>query len=565
MNNKNITLKIIEIIFILISVLVQNMLSYKDLGIYIFLILLILLYKNNKNKKYSLINKVFSVLFSCFITFGNTNAIENFEKYNIHMSIYFILSFIGLYFLFNNIFIVISSLFSSYSLYNDKYKNISKRKFILINTIVGFILYLPFLLMFFPGIFSDDTYSQLSQILHIIPYGNHHPIMHTFIIKIFYSIGYIISNKVTIGILFYTLFQMLFVSFTFSNIMYFAYSKGLKKIYLLVLFIFYYLLPFNGLYSVALYKDVLFGCVLLLFVLFLYNNINNDLKTIQKLELLLLTILVCLLRTNGLLVILLLIIFLLIIYKKLSKDKIIILFLGFIISVSFNFVSTNMFNVQKVDFVESLSIPLQNIAYTVSHDGNISKEEFEYLNKIIDTKEISMIYDNDFSDPIKNLVRRTGSKYLEDNKALFIKNWFSIGLKNKLSYLKSYSYQTNGYWFHNKHINHVYDRIIDDNYDINHKILLPKFLEKILNLMILANRALLHFIFSNALCFYLILLCLKRLIERKENIIYILPLVFLWCTLLIATPVGYEFRYFYGIFISFPFILISTFDEKHVK
>ena len=123
--------------------------------------------------------------------------------------------------------------------------------------------------------------------------------------------------------LFYTIFQMLFVSFTFSNVLYILYKNNIKKIYLIILFIFYYLVPYNALYSITAYKDVLFSCVTLLFILFLYDNKNNELTTFKKIELIVLSMLVCLLRTNGILAIILLLIIL--ILKKYKEFTIYIL------------------------------------------------------------------------------------------------------------------------------------------------------------------------------------------------------------------------------------------------
>ena len=553
---------IFQIITIILTLLLGNIISYLNISMYLTLLLLILLYSNNKNYKNDKITSIFSCIFSLFFTFGNIKGIQNYETYNLPVIIYYIVSFIGYYYLIKNILLLIYEKTKNINIESNKKKEISKEKFILITTIIGFILYIPYLLNYFPGITSFDTYSQLDQILGNNPYSNHHPIMHTLIIKVFFDIGYTIFKSKSIGMLFFTIFQMLFVSFTFSNVLYTCYKNKVNKIILIILFIFYYLIPYNCIYSITAYKDVLFSSIVLLFILFLYNNKDNGLTIMKKLELIILTIFVCLLRTNGIIAIILLIMIMLIKYLKKYKNYIICISIGFLLSFMFKFTIVNILNVMEVESVEAFSIPLQNISYVIKNNGNITEKEYKELNKIMDTQRVKEVYDEDFSDPIKNLTRERGSNYLNENKISFIKLWFSIGIKNIDMYIKSYANQTSGYWYHNYGINTF---ATFDNYDklgIVHKNYNISIITKILNILMYMNRAVQHCLWSNALSIYIIIYSLYYLIKKNEYRIYIYPVIFIWLTLLIATPVGYEFRYQYSIFISFPFILTSLFIKR---
>ena len=446
------------------------------------------------------------------------------------------------------------------------YKNsISKNKFILILTIIGIILYLPYLLSFYPGIFCYDASVQFDQVLGISPYNNAHPILHTLIIKFFYSIGYSIFKSRNIGILFFTIFQMIFVSFTFANVIYICYKNKINKVFIGLLFIFYYLVPYNALYSITLYKDVLFSCCLLLIVLFLYDHDDNY-SIIDKIKFIILSVLVFLLRTNGIIVIILFTITLFILNKKNLKNVIKLLFISIFISMSFRFYIVKILNIQDVDFIgSSLSIPLQNISYVVSNDGNISKEEYKKLNMYIDVSQIKTLYDKDFSDPIVNLMNSKSDNKFKDDKITFYKLWFNIGIKNINMYIKSYAYQTSGYWFHNYATNTfpIYDNI--DMTGVTHKNLNIKFINEILEILMYLNRAFQHIFWSNALSIYIILFSMFYSILKNKKIYHIYPIVILWLILLLVTPVGYEFRYQYAIFISFPFILLTTLIKDNIK
>ena len=205
---------------------------------------------------------------------------------------------------------------------------------------------------------------------------------------------------------------------------------------------------------------------------------------------------------------------------------------------------------------------IQNIAYVIKNNGNISKDEEKELNNIMDINKVRTLYDEDFSDPIKNMVKEYNNGYTEKNKFKFIKLWMSIGIKNINMYIKSYVYQTSGYWYHNYAVN-TFPTF--DNYDdlnIVHKNYNVSIISKLLNTLMYLNRAVQHILWSNALSIYIIFYSLYYLIRKNKNRIYIYPIIFLWLTLLIATPVGYEFRYQYSVFISFPFILSTIFINK---
>ena len=549
-NRKNIYI-LFQIIVIIVGLLIGNVISYLNISMYMTLLLIVLLYKNNSNIKSNKITNIFSFIFSLFFTFGNLTI-----KNNIPIFIYYIVSIFSYYYLIKNILLLIYDKTKDINITDNKKKEVSKKKFITLITIIGFILYIPYLLEYFPGITSFDTYTQLNQILGNMPYSNHHPIIHTSIIGLFYNIGYTIFKSRNIGILFFTIFQMSFVSFTFANTLYILYKNNIKNIYLIILFIFYYLVPYNALYSITAYKDVLFSCIVMLFILFLYDNKDNKLTTIKKLELTILTILVCLLRTNGIIAVVFL--FIIFLIKK-YKEFIICIGSGLIISFIFNILIINIFNVEKVESVESFSIPIQNISYVIKNNGNISKDELNKLNKYINPETIKEVYDVDYVDPVKNSM---DNKYLNDNKIEFIKLWGSIGIKNINMYIRSYVYQTSGYWYHNYGVN-TFPTF--DNYDdlgIVHKSYNISIANKILNILMYLNRAVQHCLWSNALSIYMVIYSLYYTFRKNKYKLYIYPIIFIWLTLLIATPVGYEFRYQYSVFISFPFILTTLFIKR---
>lgn len=56
----------------------------------------------------------------------------------------------------------------------------------------------------YPGIMTPDSINQLEQVLHVIPYSNHHPWVHTLLISVFYHLGYLLTGNMVTAMSFYT-------------------------------------------------------------------------------------------------------------------------------------------------------------------------------------------------------------------------------------------------------------------------------------------------------------------------------------------------------------------------
>ncbi|MCR4787433.1 MAG: hypothetical protein K5888_02500, partial [Lachnospiraceae bacterium] len=78
------------------------------------------------------------------------------------------------------------------------------------------IFFLPYFLYQFPGIMTPDSIVQYEQVLHIKPYSNHHPWVHTLMLEFFYDIGYAFTRNPNISASFYTVAQMVFMAWSAS-------------------------------------------------------------------------------------------------------------------------------------------------------------------------------------------------------------------------------------------------------------------------------------------------------------------------------------------------------------
>ena len=125
--------------------------------------------------------------------------------------------------------------------------------------------WLPYFLYEYPAIMTPDSINQLEQVLHMVPYSNHHPWAHTMVIKAFYSIGYSLTGSPNASLAFFTVFQMLFMAGCVAWLIAALQKLHINKILCCLIIAFYALLPYHGVFVVTIWKDVLFSGAFLLF------------------------------------------------------------------------------------------------------------------------------------------------------------------------------------------------------------------------------------------------------------------------------------------------------------
>lgn len=89
------------------------------------------------------------------------------------------------------------------------------------------LCYIPFFLRYYPGIIEYDSWMQMIQVLGA-PYSNHHPWLHTMIIKAIYETGIFLFHSENRAIALYSCFSISLLAFSFSCVIGYLYKKRLK-------------------------------------------------------------------------------------------------------------------------------------------------------------------------------------------------------------------------------------------------------------------------------------------------------------------------------------------------
>ena len=320
------------------------------------------------------------------------------------------------------------------------------------------------------------------------------------------------------------------------------------------------------LFSVTLWKDVLFGANFALLLL-IFLNINENGFTIKNTFMLIVALLILLFfRNNGIFILILMTPFLIALYK--SKKKVIIpVCLGLI---SFYFVLTGpiykKIGVLPTNPIEALSIPIQQMANVIASNQTIDAKSSSYFNELFDIEFLKSGYSRSIADNAKNSVN---SDVFNNSKTKFFKSWLNLLIQHPTIYVESYLTSTCGYWYPDVEYPSIgcigceTEEYNGYKYGIKNEPKVSTYLRNTIDKS--ADKSIPFSILIWGTGLYCYLLFLSSIIFvylngfSNKNIICYITLLSLWLTLMVSSPVFAELRYIYGVFTCLPLILIIPF------
>lgn len=440
----------------------------------------------------------------------------------------------------------------------------NKAKYVFLTTFI-FIFAIDVICLVFcswPGIVSIDSLYQIEQVLHVRAFSNHHPFFHTMIIKICIDLGMALFGNINSGVAIYSILQILCMAGIFAFVLTTLYQAGLSKGWISVALMAYVLMPYHILYSITMWKDVLFGGVCILFICALYRIIKDiGSKRTNYVAMFFGAAGTCLLRSNGYLALLLTFFVLIVLLGKEHKKLLLTLLVVLVVTFFMKHGLLKILDVSQPDTAEFLSIPEQQIARLIVEGVDMTEDDIWQINKIMDINQVKTDYLPYISDPIKTIVRNTGQEYLNDHKGDYLKLYIRLAFKYPGIYIKAWIDQTKGYWNGGYPYWVAENGIVDNDYGLQAALgnnLISKIMNKWFGFFLYNNTFKLFI--SIGLHVWIIILSMVIMIieKRKESVICVLLLALI-LTLLVSTPVFSEFRYAYAVFTSFPFVVLITF------
>lgn len=419
----------------------------------------------------------------------------------------------------------------------------------------------------YPGNISPDSLNQMRQII-TGKWNNHHPFYHTLLIKIFISVGLNLFGEINAAVSLYHVFQIVFMAASFSYVLVTLYQMNVSGKLICLCGIYYIASPFHIMYSFTMWKDIIFGGTVCLFITAIYR-IQKSIGKVIFLNYLLAvlgSIGICLFRSNGWFSYLLTVLFFIWMFRKRYKS-LCAAFIGvLIITFILKHPVLEALHVTPPHAIESLAIPAQQIARTVTDCDDLSEKQRRVLNEVIDVDAIPTTYQPHISDPIKRLVRERGnSESFSKHKGELLKLYAELAFAHPFKYIEAWIDSTVGYW----NGGYAVDRWVDgvgtngvSNLGIVRTVKW-NFADKLLNgyLWLFENVEVLKLFLSIGFHVWIIMFLgfIDLIRKDKQAGFMIVPVATIILSLMVATPLFATLRYVYAMFCIIPFLILGTF------
>lgn len=318
-------------------------------------------------------------------------------------------------------------------------------------SIITFLMLFVVMLAFYPGLVPYDGNNQWQQVQSGI-YTNGHPFFSTFFLFLLSKIW----NKVTIVIIYQIIIFSVSWGYLCKNL---KLSNKKQNIIIYIATTCMLLYPLFSIYSITMWKDILYTYYLFLCSIILYKWVTNNyrLKSFEYCLLGLLMAMVFSYRYNGIIVIffMLLIFYILSIKKYIKRiinkeilKKSLLLVITFIIIITIISIPKKIILekshqelIKDSNYVEPYSTLdgyfLWMMGAHIKNNNINNKNDKEFLNNIIPLKE----WKENYSPYIINLVhdsKNLDKNFLRENSQKFRKIFIKYSLKYPITILKHY-------------------------------------------------------------------------------------------------------------------------------
>ena len=435
----------------------------------------------------------------------------------------------------------------------------------LIASLIIFICWLPYFLIYYPGLFTNDSIAELNMIVNnFSTISDHHPVIHLLFMAIPYNLGMALFNNSVIAASLITITQMVIMSLIFGKFIDFLYKRGVNKYILLIVLLYFAIIPVHAFYSISNWKDIIFSGLVLLLTMELVKLLEKEKITFRNsYTFIIVSILTVFFRNNAIYMYVILAFVTLIVFRKQIKIVSIMLLMVFSVYFIIKGPVYNYFDVKLSSSTEYLAIPLQQIGRMAYKEVDFTEEEEKLINKLIPVDTLRESYNPEIVDSIK-FNDEYNAEVFEKNKLEYLKLWASLCFKHFDITTEAYLTSTLGYWYPNIDYWTVVTKIDKNNIGLKDSSLLPSSVKNVTNELATKNIPILNFFWSIGLGIWLIFISFTVAIKRKniKSLYIFVPVFGIWLTMMVATPVFAEFRYIYSAFTCLPLLLLASYIVK---
>lgn len=419
-----------------------------------------------------------------------------------------------------------------------------------------------FWLCSYPGVLSPDSFISIRESL-TGNYTNGNPFYYTILVGTSVKLGMFLFGDINAGVATYCFIQIIIMSAIFAYAVTTLYEMGVHRVYLVICILLYAFMPYYICFSFTMWKDVPFSGAITVLTVSLYRFLNHIGSSNTRNFILLIVggLGMCILRHNGFYSFILFFMIICLVLREWRKNLVLYLTLFLIIVISYIMVHPvlNHFGVRAFGSIGPLCIPAQQISRVVVDGCELTDEQIELLDRIIDVDEISEKYQPHFSDPIVASI----DDYYVTHKMDYLKLYIQIGLKYPGEYIMAWVDMTAGYWegadaYHKWRI-----EMSENDLGIHHTVRsesLKNILYNISEFFIREDMMVLHpFASIGVYTWITLILCFMGFIGHdKVAAVTTIPALSVIAIFLIVVPSWTEFRYAYSSFCCVPFLCATV-------
>ena len=335
---------------------------------------------------------------------------------------------------------------------------IGNRRLFFVVWIFIFLSWVPVFLITFPGVFSYDIISQLDSAVNVID-SNHHPVLHTWLIRVFLRFGESCFSSYETGLGFLSVLQMILLSYALTRVIILIRKRGVSDLIVIAVTLLSAFWFENACLSVSMVKDTLHAAFFVLFVChFTEIVLSPDEYGARKRNYILLPLVGFFMfatRNNGLHIYLFS--FACLILLRIREIKKVRKFIPLILAAALPVILFKVYtgpvfsalNIEEGQVREALSVPIQQMQRVAVYNmSELDEADRDKINFYIDSLEWIDPYPgrqyNPFcADPAKSCFY--SNNYNED-PATFWKFWFKLGRRFTKQYAVAFLSNSAGFW-----------------------------------------------------------------------------------------------------------------------
>lgn len=310
------------------------------------------------------------------------------------------------------------------------------------------LLWLPVWLAYWPGSISHDGINQFNTYYDWVN-DTHHPLLHTLMLGSLINLGIDITadGSAEVGLAIYSVVQMVLMAAILAYACHWLRRVKAPLWARVCVTLLFAAFPLYSLWSFYAVKDVLFGGLVLLFVLQLIDVWSGGFETLKNplriTAFIVIATLMMLMRNNGLYALVLLLPFA-ILWAKGARIRVAVVLCGCM--VAFLLASNALIFLTDATIpckIEFLSMPLQQIGRTLqNHPEAIDEDTSGVLETLYGTNPVEF-YTPQLADPMK---WATDYDAVDENLSDLMNLWVRLGLRYPISYLEAFGVQNLPYY-----------------------------------------------------------------------------------------------------------------------